>query len=145
MTGPRPLTAVGIALVGVSFGFLLVVGLTSAVAYYVTPTELASRGGDGAIRLYGIVEAGSIRWDAPGSTLSFQVTDGITTVAVTSTSLPAGIFQDGIGVVLAGRSHGPGQFVADEILVKHSQVYVPLAPGATLPPSLVDTIRGGVP
>jgi len=77
--------------------------------------------------------------------LSFRITDGATTIAVHSRSLPTGLFRDGIGVVLAGRLAGPGTFAADEILVKHSEVYEPLRPGQTVPPGLLDVIRGDAP
>jgi cytochrome c-type biogenesis protein CcmE len=44
-------------------------------------------------------------------------------------------------VVLAGRATGPAAFEADEVLVKHSEVYQPLKPGETPPPGLLDTLR----
>ena len=141
MRRPRAASVVGLALVTGAFVALIVVSLTSAVTYYVTPTELVSASGGGSVRLYGVVEPGSVGWEADTSTLSFQVTDGATTLAVSTRSLPTGLFRDGIGVVLAGRLVEPGRFDADEILVKHSEVYAPLAPGQTLPPGLLDTVR----
>ena len=132
---------VGLALVAGAFVALIAISLTSALTYYVTPTELASGTGGGSVRLYGVVEPGSVDWQADTSTLSFRVTDGTTTLAVASRSLPTGLFRDGIGVVLAGRLADPGRFDADEILVKHSEVYAPLQPGESLPPGLLDTIR----
>ncbi len=145
MTRPRAVTLVGLALVVGAFIALIAVSLTSALIYYVTPTELAARPPSGAVRLYGIVEPGSVRWDAGTATLSFQVTDGTTTIAVDSRSLPTALFRDGIGVVLAGHVTRPGAFAADEILVKHSAVYQPLQPGETLPPGLLDTLGANDP
>lgn len=141
MRRPRLATLLGLALVVGAFIALVTISLTSALVYYVTPTELASNPRTGAVRLYGIVEPGSVRWDAAASTLSFRVTDGSTTIAVASRSLPTGLFRDGIGVVLAGRANGSGAFAADEILVKHSEVYEPLMPGETPPAGLLDTLR----
>jgi cytochrome c-type biogenesis protein CcmE len=142
MRRPRLATMIGLALVVGAFIALATISLTSALVYYVTPSELASSPPSGAVRLYGIVEPGSVRWDAPSSTLSFRITDGTTTMVVTSRSLPTGLFGDGIGVVLAGRGNGPGAFEADEILVKHSEVYEPLKPGQTPPPGLLESLRG---
>lgn len=141
MRRPRIATLVGLALVVGAFISLVAIGLTSALVYYVTPTELASNPPSGAVRLYGVVEPGSVRWDATSATLSFRITDGTTTTAVASRSLPTGLFRDGIGVVLAGRATGPAAFEADEVLVKHSEVYQPLKPGETPPPGLLDTLR----
>lgn len=141
MRRPRIATLVGLTLVVGAFVALVTISLTSALVYYVTPSEFASSPPAGAIRLYGIVEPGSVRWDASSSTLSFRITDGIATIAVASRSLPTGLFRDGIGVVLAGRANGLGAFAADEILVKHSEVYEPLKAGETPPPALLDSLR----
>jgi cytochrome c-type biogenesis protein CcmE len=145
MKRPRVATLVGLVLVVGAFLALVTVGLTSALVYYVTPSELASKPAAGAVRLYGVVEPGSVQWNAGASTLTFRITDGKASIAVASRSLPTGLFRDGIGVVLAGRLTGPGAFAADEILVKHSEVYEPLQPGQTLPPGLLDMIRGDAP
>jgi len=145
MRRPRIATLAGLALVVGAFAALVGISLTSAVVYYVTPSELASAQAAGSVRLYGIVEAGSVRWETETSTVSFTITDGVTAVAVRSRSLPTGLFRDGVGVVLAGRMTSPGTFSADEVLVKHSEVYEPLRPGATPPPGLLETIRDGAP
>lgn len=145
MNRPRTGTLVALALVVGAFVALVTISLTSALVYYVTPTELAQDPQAGNVRLYGIVEPGSVGWDADSSTLSFRVTDGSTTLAVVSRSLPTGLFRDGIGVVLAGRSSGPGAFAADEILVKHSEVYEPLRPGETPPPGMLEALLGESP
>ena len=145
MTRPRIGTLVGLGLVAGAFLALVGISLTSALVYYVTPTELNADRPIGNVRLYGIVEPGSVSWDAPSSTLSFRITDGQTTLAVNSRSLPTGLFRDGIGVVLAGHAAGAAEFAADEVLVKHSEVYEPLPPGQTPPPGLLETIRQEAP
>ena len=145
MTRPRAATTAGIALIAGAFVALIGVSLSSAVVYYMTPTELARDASGSAVRLYGVVEPGSVRWDRKSSAVSFRVTDGTTTTSVVSGSLPTGLFRDGVGVVLAGRVLSSGVFAADEILVKHSEVYAPLAPGETVPPGVLDTVRGATP
>lgn len=145
MRRPRGATIVGLALVVGAFAALVVISLTSALVYYVTPTELAADARSGGVRLYGVVEPGSVQWVSESSTVSFRVTDGTTTIAVESRSIPTGLFRDGIGVVLAGRLKGSGLFAADEVLVKHSEVYEPLKPGQTLPPGLLETVRRETP
>jgi cytochrome c-type biogenesis protein CcmE len=139
----RPATLLGLGLVLAALVALAGLALTNAVVYYVTPSELAARSIDGPVRLYGIVVAGSVSYDRSGQVLSFRLSDGQTTEAVTSRFLPTALFRDGIGVVLVGRSVGPGAFSADEILIKHSEVYQPLKPGETIPPDILQQIRGG--
>lgn len=145
MRRPRVATLVGLALVVAAFAALVGISMTSAIVYYVTPTELATAGPSGSVRLYGIVERDSVRWDSGTSTLSFRITDGTTSVAVSSRSLPTDLFRDGVGVVLGGRMTAAGLFAADEILVKHSEVYAPLKPGETPPQDLMKAIREAAP
>ena len=141
MKAPRSATVVGLILVVAAFVALVAISLSSSLVYYLTPSELAAESRSGSVRLYGVVEPGSVRWDASSSMVSFRVTDGSSTMAVQSSSMPTGLFREGIGVVLAGEASGNGVFLADEILVKHSEVYAPLEPGQTLPPGLLETIR----
>ena len=141
MRRPRVATLAGLVLVIGAFVALVWMSLANAVVYYVTPTELAASASTDPVRLYGLVEPGSVRWEGGSSSLSFRVTDGTTTMTVESRALPTGLFQDGIGVVLAGRPMAEGVFVADEILVKHSEVYEPLQPGQTPPADLLESLR----
>ena len=76
-------------------------------------------------------------FDDATKTLSFRVTDGRSTANVTTQSIPTALFRDGVAVVLAGRLTQPGQFAAEELVVKHSEVYAPLAPGQTVPPGIL--------
>lgn len=142
---PRPITLVSVILVAAAFLGLLVAALTSALVYDISPSELASHAGDASVRLYGLVVPGSERWDAATRTLSFAITDGATTVAVSTSDLPTDLFRDGMAVVLAGHAAGPGQFTADQVLVKHSEVYQALGPGQTIPPGVVEQLVNGSP
>lgn len=146
MTRPRATTLVGLVLVAGALLAIVFAGLTNALVYYVTPTELLAKGDrTGPIRLYGIVDPGSVGWDESTATLSFRLTDGSSSIAVVSTALPTGLFRDGIGVVVAGQLMDSGSFVAEEVLVKHSEVYAPLEQGQTPPPELLERLRSAPP
>ena len=145
MRRPRPATTFGLVLVAAGLLALLYVGITNALVYYVTPTELVAGRATGSTRLYGIVEPGSVRWDANASTLSFRLTDGSTSLDVFSRALPTGLFRDGIGVVVAGRLVDARSFEAEEVLVKHSEVYETLRPGETVPPDLLERLQSSRP
>jgi cytochrome c-type biogenesis protein CcmE len=138
MTRPRPATLIGLGLVVVAFVVLAAMSLRSALVYDLTPTELGSRPVGERARLYGIVVEGSVQFDEATKTLRFAVTDGRSTTAVSTQSIPTALFRDGVAVVLAGRLTGAGTFAADELVVKHSEVYAPLVPGQTVPPGVLD-------
>jgi cytochrome c-type biogenesis protein CcmE len=140
----RPATLLGLILVAAALIALVGLALSSALVYYVTPTELAASPATGAVRLYGIVVPGSVNVE-PGGRLDFALTDGSTTVAVVTEAVPTALFRDGVAVVLAGRLVVPGQFQAEQLLVKHSEVYLPLAPGESVPPGLLDELRASAP
>lgn len=138
MTRPRPVTLIGFGLVVAAFVVLAAMSLRSALVYDLTPTELGSRPIGERARLYGIVVDGSVQFDDTTKTLRFVVTDGRSTTAVSTQSIPTALFRDGVAVVLGGRLTGPGTFAADQLVVKHSEVYAPLEPGQTMPPGVLD-------
>lgn len=142
MTGgrARPSTLLGLGMVLAALVAVVALGAPGAVVYYVTPTELAADPTDRPVRLYGIVESGSVRWDEQIRELRFTVTDGQTAVAVRTSAIPTALFRDGVAVVLAGRRESATSFLADELLVKHSEVYAPLAPGQTIPPGFLESV-----
>ena len=139
MTRPRAGTMIGLALVALAFVALATMALQSALVYDLTPTELGRRPLGERARLYGIVVDNSARFDPTTKTLHFSVTDGRTTTTVSTQSIPTALFRNGTAVVLAGRLTEPGHFAADELIIKHSEVYAPLAPGQTIPPGILDT------
>jgi cytochrome c-type biogenesis protein CcmE len=112
---------------------LIVFGLGRNLVYFYTPSELLAQGAgavDRPLRLGGLVQAGSVSWDPARLDLRFVVTDGEATVLVRQTGVPPALFQEGMGVVVEGRYLADGAFHASNLMVKHSEEYAPLEPGA---------------
>ncbi len=78
-----------------------------------------------AFRLGGLVEAGSLQRSADGLDTRFVVTDQLQRVAVQYRGLLPDLFKEGKGVVAQGRLGQEGLFLADEVLAKHDENYVP--------------------
>lgn len=78
-----------------------------------------------AFRLGGLVEAGSLQRSADGLDTRFIVTDEVQRVAVQYRGLLPDLFKEGKGVVAQGRLSEAGHFVADEVLAKHDENYMP--------------------
>lgn len=74
-------------------------------------------------RLGGLVEAGSIV-RGQGETVSFRVTDGAETIAVTFKGILPDLFSENQGMIGTG-TMVDGVFVASEILAKHDETYMP--------------------
>ena len=121
------LVLVSAALVAVLAAVLLAMwGLRDRAAYFYTPTDIAAgKAAQGqAIRLGGMVEKGSIVRQGDGLTIRFIVTDGQATTPVTYRGIVPDLFREGSGVVAEGRMANRS-FVADTILAKHDERYMP--------------------
>ena len=122
------LVLVVIALVAiVGAGILAAWGLRNQASYYYVPSELlaADPSPDQPGRLGGMVEEGSLRTAADGVTVDFVVHDGEARVPVRYSGILPDLFVEGSGVVADGRLSEEGVFVADTLLAKHDENYVP--------------------
>jgi len=96
------------------------------VMYSYNPTEIVDgKAPDNKrLRLAGMVAKGSVE-KIPGTLdVKFLMTDFKHTLRVTYTGILPDLFRDGQGVIAHGRMQG-GTFVADEILAKHDEKYMP--------------------
>ena len=102
-------------------------GLQDRAAYFVTPSDIA-RGKvqpDKAMRLGGMVVKGSLKRDPDGLTVRFLVSDTKAETPVVFRGITPDLFREGSGVVAEGRLGANGLFVADNILAKHDERYMP--------------------
>jgi cytochrome c-type biogenesis protein CcmE len=126
---------VGAALVALSAAAALaVVALGSKKQYFRSPHELAAQPipVGTAFRLGGLVQTGTVKRDADGVTLHFQVTDFQNSLAVRYRGLTPDLFREGQGVIAEGRLEAGGVFVADSLLAKHDENYMPPEVAAAL-------------
>ena len=101
-------------------------GLRDRAAYFYTPADIVSgKAAEGrAMRLGGMVEKGSIQRSADGLTIRFTVTDGKAQTPVSYRGIVPDLFREGSGAVAEGRLQ-KGVFIADTILAKHDERYMP--------------------
>ena len=102
-------------------------GLQDRAAYFVTPSDIAVGRAptDKAMRLGGMVVKGSLKRDPDGVTVRFTVSDQKATTPVVFRGITPDLFREGSGVVAEGRLDPNGLFVADNILAKHDERYMP--------------------
>jgi len=101
-------------------------GLKDRASYFFTPADIAAgKAVDGqGFRLGGMVEKGSIQHQVDGVTIRFVVTDGQARTPVVYRGIVPDLFREGSGAVAEGRLQR-GTFVADTILAKHDERYMP--------------------
>jgi cytochrome c-type biogenesis protein CcmE len=113
------------ALIGA--GLIAAAALREEASYFYTPTTLASANvaPGKAIRLGGMVQKGSIVRAADGVSIIFTVQDKDKTQKVAYRGITPDLFVEGSGVVADGRLGPDGIFIADSLLAKHDENYVP--------------------
>ena len=122
------LVLIVLAVVAVLGAVLLAMwGLKDRAAYFYTPADIVAGKAttDTAMRLGGMVEKGSVKRDADGVTTRFVVEDGDASVPVTYRGILPDLFREGSGVVAEGKLTADRRFVADNILAKHDERYMP--------------------
>jgi cytochrome c-type biogenesis protein CcmE len=128
MTRKQKRTATIVGLLGVA---ALAVGLIlfafeDTIVFFYTPAEIASKQVKAGtrVRLGGLVEKGSIV-RGENALIKFTVTDTEKTMQVNYTGQLPDLFREGQGVVAEGVVQADGSFVADTVLAKHDENYMP--------------------
>jgi cytochrome c-type biogenesis protein CcmE len=113
------------ALIGA--GLLAAWALRIQASYFYVPSDIAADppAPGQAIRLGGMVEAGSLKTRADGVTVDFVVGDGEARIPVVFSGILPDLFVEGSGVVAEGSLQADGTFRAEELLAKHDENYMP--------------------
>lgn len=123
----RLLLIVGLLVgVAVALGFALS-ALQQNINLFYTPTQIANGEApqDTRIRAGGMVEKGSVQRSADSLDVRFVVTDFNKSVPITYRGILPDLFREGQGIVALGKLNAEGVVVADEVLAKHDEKYMP--------------------
>ena len=114
---------VGVAL---AVGFALN-AFNQNMMFYFTPTEVAQGKApvNQPFRLGGMVVNGSVKKQAESTTTWFDLTDNQSIVTVEYSGILPDLFREGQGIISMGRLNSSGKFIADEVLAKHDENYMP--------------------
>lgn len=130
----KRLVAILVGLVVLGLAAVLVFNaLGNNLSYFFSPTEIAEGKApkDHLFRLGGLVEKGSLQ-RGKELTVRFVVTDLKHRINVSYTGILPDLFQEGQGVIAQGRMGSNGEFIADEVLAKHDEKYMPPEVAAAL-------------
>ena len=114
----------GIGILGLAV-FLVLLALRDTIVFFHTPKEVVEKQipSGKRIRLGGLVADGSLK-RGEGLTVQFAITDTVETIPVSYTGILPDLFREGQGVVAEGKLDG-GRFLADSVLAKHDENYMP--------------------
>ena len=119
--------------IGISVAFALAAILEPT--YFFDPAQIVAGKAptDRVIRMGGLVSQGSVQEDQNSLQVNFTVTDCKYTIPVQYTGILPDLFREGQGIIAEGRMQANGTFLADTVLAKHDENYVP--------PELADTLK----
>lgn len=129
------LLSIGVVVVGLA-AWLVFSALGNNMSYFFSPTEVVKGEApkDHIFRLGGLVEVGSLE-RGQELTVRFKVTDNANQVPVAYTGILPDLFAEGQGVITQGRLGADGVFIAEEVLAKHDETY--------MPPEVADALEKG--
>ncbi|WP_172147080.1 MULTISPECIES: cytochrome c maturation protein CcmE [Pseudomonas] len=115
------LAGVGIAVA------LALSALQQNINLFYTPTQIASGEApqDTRIRAGGLVEVGSVKRSSDTLDTDFVVTDGAASVTIRYRGILPDLFREGQGIVAMGKVNADGVLIADQVLAKHDENYMP--------------------
>lgn len=127
------LVGVGVAALGLAT-WLVLNALEGNLSYFFSPTEVTEgkAPADHLFRLGGLVEEGSVQREPGSLTVNFVVTDMAQKVTVAYAGILPDLFAEGQGVIAQGRMGPDNVFVAEEVLAKHDETYMPPEVAAAL-------------
>ena len=135
---------IGAVVVLVGIGIILTSSLQNNLVFFITPSEFSreqSKYANRTIRLGGVVEPGSVKFNRDTLDVTFKISDGTTVLPITHRGTPPDLFREGMGVTVQGKLEA-GAIKSDELLVRHSEEYRAPKPGEKLNYSrIIDAIK----
>lgn len=123
----RRAAMIGAALgvLGIAVGLVLF-ALRDNIVFFYSPSDISEQAvaADTRMRVGGLVVEGSVVRNT-GTQIHFEITDFGATLSVSYTGLLPDLFREGQGVVAEGILQADGSFVADSVLAKHDENYMP--------------------
>jgi len=106
--------------------YITLKSLEENVIYFYSPTEISNKtsiSSNSIIRVGGLVKEKSI--NKKGTSINFIITDLKNEIIISYKGLVPNLFSEGKGVIAEGRLNDKKYFVADKILAKHDENYMP--------------------
>jgi len=120
---------IGLVLAGVALGAsFLLRAMNENILFYYSPTQVAAGEPpeNRRFRVGGLVVNGSVEREPGDIQVSFVLTDTRETVPVVFSGILPDLFREGQGIIAHGQfDTASGDFVADEVLAKHDENYMP--------------------
>ena len=116
----------GLTMLGLATALVLN-ALEDSIIFFYSPSDLRERtiSPEQRIRVGGLVELGSWKTAKSEKAHEFIVTDGKNKITAIFNGILPDLFREGQGVIAEGRLKNEGLFIAEEVLAKHDEKYMP--------------------
>ncbi len=106
---------------------LAFIAIGENMLYFFSPTQVKNgeAPSERTLRVGGLVVPGSVKREQGSLTVQFDLTDNRESLTVRYTGILPDLFREGQGIVATGALQPAGTFVADEVLAKHDEKYMP--------------------
>ena len=106
---------------------LAFIAIGENMLYFFSPTQVKNGEAPNqrTLRVGGLVVPGSVNREQGSLTVEFDLTDNRESLTVRYTGILPDLFREGQGIVATGALQPTGTFVADEVLAKHDEKYMP--------------------
>jgi cytochrome c-type biogenesis protein CcmE len=124
----KRLMLIGLMVAGVGVGvYFALKALDENIMFFFSPTEVTEGKApqDRLFRMGGMVVDGSVHRPGDGLTVEFGLADNDNAVTVRYTGILPDLFREGQGIIANGKISEDGAFVAQEVLAKHDENYMP--------------------
>ena len=122
----------GMAVLGIA-AFLVLSALQDSIVFFYSPSDIEAKQVEPGrrVRVGGLVGEGTVKKN--GTEVTFDVSDGAKSMKVSYNGLLPDLFREGQGVVVEGRVETLGTMIADTVLAKHDEKY--------MPPEVADSLK----
>jgi len=132
----KRLLAIVLLVAGVSIAaYLALQSFNENLMYFYSPSDIKAGKAptNHLFRVGGLVEKNSMIRQEDSLMLEFRVTDQAETIGVQYTGILPDLFREGQGIIARGKLNKNGLFVAEEVLAKHDENY--------MPPEVADSLK----
>jgi cytochrome c-type biogenesis protein CcmE len=138
----KRLTLIAVLVLGTGLAVgLILKAMNENVMFFFSPTQV--KAGEAPknkpFRIGGMVVTGSVKRSSDSVKVSFDLTDNESSVAVEYSGILPDLFREGQGIIANGRLNEKGQVVADEVLAKHDENYMPPEVAGMMKPKVSQT------
>ena len=119
--------------IAVAAGFALV-AFNENLMFFFTPTDVKAGKApqDRLFRMGGMVVTGTVKKSDDSVDVAFDLTDNEKAVTVKYSGILPDLFREGQGIIAKGKLNAKGEFIAEEVLAKHDENYMPPEVAATM-------------